>query len=31
MSLLNKQVKKLLNLSDIEKIELQVMELHTEF
>ncbi len=28
---LNKQVKKLLNLREIEKIELQVMELHTEF
>lgn len=31
MSLLSKQVKKLLNLSDTEKIELQVMDLHTEF
>ena len=31
MSLLSKQVKKLLSLSDIEKIELQVMDLHTEF
>jgi phosphoenolpyruvate-protein phosphotransferase (PTS system enzyme I) len=31
MILLSKQVKKLLNLSDIEKIELQVMDLHTEF
>ncbi|WP_047535545.1 phosphoenolpyruvate--protein phosphotransferase [Methylotenera sp. N17] len=28
---LNKQVKKLLNLREIEKIELQVMELHAEF
>lgn len=28
---LNKQVKKLLHLREIEKIELQVMELHTEF
>jgi phosphoenolpyruvate-protein phosphotransferase (PTS system enzyme I) len=31
MVLLSKQVKRLLNLSDIEKIELQVMDLHTEF
>ncbi|MDP3607554.1 MAG: phosphoenolpyruvate--protein phosphotransferase [Methylophilus sp.] len=31
MTRLNKQVKKLLHLSDIEKIELQVMHLHTEF
>lgn len=31
MTRLNKQVKKLLNLREIEKIELQVMELHTEF
>ncbi|MDO8961444.1 MAG: phosphoenolpyruvate--protein phosphotransferase [Methylophilus sp.] len=31
MTRLNKQVKKLLHLSDIEKIELQVMDLHTEF
>lgn len=31
MTRLNKQVKKLLNLREIEKIELQVMELHAEF
>jgi phosphoenolpyruvate-protein phosphotransferase (PTS system enzyme I) len=31
MSRLNKQVKKLLNLREIEKIELQVLELHAEF
>lgn len=31
MTRLNKQVKKLLNLREIDKIELQVMELHAEF
>lgn len=31
ISRLNKQVKKLLHLKEIEKIELQVMELHAEF